>query len=163
MSPSYLNSEWCRRERETFLSEVKDRVAQGSVFVVYARNVNQATVPREFGDLIGVQFWTDDREAGTDRPLGMPDPMEPAYISKVLRLSHDLKRQFDQLRPALKVPNSAPPRTAESQDRPYVFVARTTEDLEEGEEELKGYLSQANVEILPQTWYPQSDRETFEA
>src|SRR4051812_47228618 len=47
MSPSYLNSEWCRRERETFLALVKDRVADGSVFLVHARRVPHEKIPIE--------------------------------------------------------------------------------------------------------------------
>src|ERR1041385_1104851 len=166
MSPSYLNSEWCRREREAFLRVVRDRVTAGSVFVVFVRNVERSDVPPEFGDLQGVQFWTwtEDPDAKTDRPLGYSNPLEQTYLNKVLQLSYDLKRQLDQLRTTVtRSAAGAPPRPAESPDRSCVFVARTTEDLEERETEIKAYLSQADVEILPQTWYPQTDLSTFEA
>jgi hypothetical protein len=43
-----------------------------------------------------------------------------------------------------------------------VFVARSTEDLEDREDELKTYLNQADVNVLPQTWYPQHDLAAFE-
>jgi hypothetical protein len=159
MSPSYVNSEWCRRERTAFLEQVKDRVGEGSVFVVFARDVNRADIPSEFGDLTGFRFWIQDADAGADRPLGVPDPSERAYISKLLQLSHDLKKQLELLRSAGTRPRAV---RAPSHDRPGVFVARSTEDLEDREDELRAYLSQAQINILPQTWYPQDDRTAFE-
>src|SRR5262245_4317790 len=45
MSPSYLRSDWCRRELNAFLSVVKDRVAAGSVFLVRARPVSRDLQP----------------------------------------------------------------------------------------------------------------------
>ena len=163
MSPSYLNSEWCRRERTAFLNLIGDRVAAGSVFVEIARNVNLNDVPAEFADLQGFQFWIDDKEASTDRPLGMLDRTEKGYINKILQLSHELGTHLARLRsnagrevkPILPV--------AQSPDGPCVFIARSTEDLEEKEEELKGYLSQAKINVLPQTWYSETDKATFEA
>jgi nucleotide-binding universal stress UspA family protein len=163
MSPGYLNSEWCAKERTAFLNLIGDRVAAGRVFVAFARNVDRSQVPKEFGDLVGFQFWIDDRDACTDRPLGMPDSTEKAYISKVLQLSHDLGAQLSQLRSSAGhdvKPNLPAPQPS---DGPYVFVARTTDDLDEREDELKGYLSQAKINVLPQTWYPQTDRSAFEA
>ena len=160
VSPAYLNSEWCRRERTAFLNLVQDRVAAGSVFVVFARDVARGDVPPEFGDLLGFQFWVKDAEAGTDRPLGMPDLSERAYITRLLSLSHDLKRQLERL----KAGGSQPAvRRAASPDVPAVFIASSTEDLEEREEELRAYLSQAGIAVLPETRYPQDDRAGFEA
>jgi len=161
VSPAYLNSEWCRRERTAFLGLIKDRVAAGSVFVVFARDVARAAVPPEFGDLLGFQFWVNDAEAGTDRPLGMADVSERAYITRVLQLSHDLKRQLERLRAGGTSRPAAPVVT--SADAPAVFIARSTEDLEDREDELKTYLSQAGIAVLPETRYPQGDRNAFEA
>jgi hypothetical protein len=45
MSPSYLRSDWCRRERNAFLSVVRNRVAKGSVFLVRARPVAHGDQP----------------------------------------------------------------------------------------------------------------------
>jgi hypothetical protein len=163
MSPGYLNSDWCQRERRAFLKVVRDRVGVGNVFLVFARDVKSTDVPPEFGDLVGFRFWIEDAEAGTDRPLGMPDLTERAYISKVLQLSHDLKDQLECLKAASVRGRDPEPRIAPGHDRPSVFLARTTEDLEDREDELRGYLSQAQITVLPQTWYPQSDAAAFEA
>src|SRR5262249_11033654 len=150
MSPGYLNSEWCRRERTAFLNLIRDRVAAGSVFIAFARDVPRATLPAEFGDLLCFRFWIQDDEVGADRPLGILDPTERAYISRLLQLSHDLKQQLERLRS-----NGGQPAIAKtpSPDQPAVFVARSTDDLEDREDEVKSYLSQASITILPKTRY----------
>src|SRR5882724_4958573 len=57
MSPSYLKSEWCSRERNAFLSHVNERIDTGNVFVVHAREVDRQAIPAEFGGLLGYPFW----------------------------------------------------------------------------------------------------------
>jgi hypothetical protein len=164
MSPSYLNSLWCRRERTAFLELIKDRAGSGRVFVVFAREVPRKDVPPEFGDLEGFRFWIQDEEARADRPLGVPDLAERAYITKLLQLSHDLKKQLEQLKAAGELPQArSVPTTTSSPDGTAVFVARSTDDLEEREDELKSYLSQAGIAILPQTRYPQDNQGAFAA
>jgi TIR domain len=160
MSPSYLNSEWCRRERAAFLGLIRDRVATGSVFIVFVRDVPRAGMPSEFGDLIGFRFWIQDDEARADRPLGIPDLTERIYISRLLQLSHDLKQQLERMKSSRGQPSI---RGGPAPDQRAVFVARSTEDLEDREDELRTYLSQAEIAVLPQTRYAQNDRAAFEA
>jgi hypothetical protein len=157
MSPAYLHSEWCRRERTAFLGLVQDRVAAGRIFIVFAREVQRTALPSEFGDLEGFRFWVQDAEAGADRPLGFFDLSERSYIAKVVQLSHDLKRQLEAMR------TNGGRRADRLTPGPCVFVARSTDDLEDREEELKAYLNQAGMTVLPQTWYPQHDRAAFES
>jgi hypothetical protein len=149
MSPGYLNSEWCRRERSAFLSMVKGRVENGSVFVVRAREVDRGEVPTEFGDLLGFEFFAKDRR-GADSPLRLG---EKRATGKIVDLSYSIKEQVQRMVSAAATNRAAP----------YVFVARSTEDLEEREEELRAYLSQHGIGVLPQkTWYPQTERRAFE-
>src|SRR5262245_32100122 len=162
MSPSYLQSDWCQREREAFLSLVRNRVAQGCVFVVEAREVHSTNYPSEFGDLVPVKFWVMDPDSDTDRPLGVPSPDEERYYKRLLKLSHLVKNQIELLanKQVLRqeiVDIQAPP-TGET-----VFVARSTEDLEDREDEVRTYLSQFGIGVLPQTLYSQTDPAAFEA
>jgi hypothetical protein len=196
MSPAYLNSKWCQRERNAFLSIVKDRIRDGSVFIVHAREIEPGTIPDEFCDLIGFPFWTKDPEVGAERPLGMPDPNEAAFVKKIYGLSHDLKKQLNKLHAKYGTSGSAPPpfssapppfssappptgsKAPSAVPRPRVsavsptpppppprqpvYVARSTEDLEEREDELKAYLDQSGFEVLPANRYPQSSADDFE-
>jgi hypothetical protein len=152
MSPGYLNSTWCASERDSFLSSLRDRVTQGSVFVVHQREVSRESIPPELRDLVGYSFFCREREAGPDRPLALADGQK--FMSKLYELSVGIQTQAQRLKT---------PGLAAAPAGPFVFVARATEDLEDREDELRGYLSQAGLAVLPQKWYSQTDRALFEA
>jgi hypothetical protein len=158
MSPAYLNSEWCKRERDTFLELVKQRVNDGSVFIVHARDVERASMPSEFGDLEGFRFWTLDKEVGSDRPLGIFDPGEPEFVRRIFALSHKLKEQLYRAQKSSAIKTALGAVSSAS-----VFLARTTEDLEEREEDLRTYLEQQGYQTLPRARYPQDSLESYEA
>jgi hypothetical protein len=160
MSPSYVASEWCARERNAFLSLAQDCVATGRIFIVGYRDTDRTAIPREFGDLKGYKFWAQDPAAGgVTRPLGLTDGKEAGYLNGLFNLSDNLARKLKEMRAARTSPTEpGPSRSAE-----YVFVARSTEDLEPREEELIGYLTQAGLSILPETWYPDDNEHAFEA
>jgi len=161
MSPSYLQSEWCGRERDQFLGLVKDRVAEGCVFLAEARQVSstEARYPGAFRDLMPVKFWTDDPDSQTDRPLGVPDPDEPQYAKRIFHLSQLIKTQLDGMVGRQAAPTVA---TTPAIEAGTVFVARATEDLEDQEEELRSYLGQLRIAVLPKTRYPQTGGDAYE-
>ena len=81
VSPSYVASEWCARERNAFLGFARDCVSEGRIFIVRCRDIDPQCLPPEFGDLIGFKFWTQDNDAGgVTRPLGLTDLKEQAYL-----------------------------------------------------------------------------------
>jgi hypothetical protein len=52
ISPGYLASEWCKRERESFLQLIRERIDSGSrVFVVEIDRLDRKNLPGEFRDL----------------------------------------------------------------------------------------------------------------
>jgi TIR domain len=161
MSPGYLASEWCTKERNAFLGLVRDCVSTGRIFIVNCRDTQRdrlTTVP-EFGDLLGFKFWTEDTEARTTRPLGVPDPKERAYLASVLNLSDCLAQTLR----GIKGNSNHAAQTVPQTNAKRVFVARTTDDLEAREEELRGYLTQAGLGILPEVWYPETTEQDFRA
>jgi len=164
LSPAYLKSEWCRRERNEFLAAVKDRVERGSLFLVRARPVDQGEIPPEFGALLGYSFSVLDPDMRAERPLGIPDPLEPKFIKRVFELSQDIKQQVARLNaePASPAPGTRTGAPAPTGTR-CVFVAPSTDDLADREDDLRAYLSQAGISVLPATWYPQTDAAAFEA
>ena len=162
MSPAYLQSDWCRREREAFLNLVHDRIAEGSVFVVEVREVNHSEYPKEFADLVPVSFWLKDPESKTDRPLGVPNPDEEKYYKRLLRLSYLIKCQMEHLVAKQSRPQDKEISPVAVGPSVTVYVARSTEDLEDREEELRSYLGQYGITVLPQTRYPQTDAAAFE-
>jgi hypothetical protein len=158
MSPSYIASEWCVSERNAFLGFARDYVAAGRIFIVRCRDTDPKAMPAEFGDLIGFKFWTQDTGAGgVTRPLGLTDLKEPAYFAGIINLSDKLAQKMKEMRAArVAGTHSAAPAAAE-----HIFLARSTDDLETREGELVGYLTQAGLRLLPETWYREDDEHEF--
>ena len=70
VSPAYLASEWCERERQTFLKLVDDRLQSNSrVFVVNKMMIEDHERPEEFRHLLGYQFWRQERKGSAPRTL----------------------------------------------------------------------------------------------
>jgi hypothetical protein len=75
--------------------------------------------------------------------LGIPT-LDDRYYKKVNKLCYDLAKELCELK-------SEEPR----QDaRPSVFLAEVTDDLESERDDVKDYLDQAGIRVLPETWYP---------
>lgn len=160
MSSGYLASEWCAKERSAFLGFVRDCVAEGRIFIVHCRETDRTAIPPEFGDLIGFKFWAQDPDAGgATRPLGLSDVKEHAYLSGVINLSDRLARTLKEIK-AAKKPEAGSIAAAAAE---YVFLARSTDDLETREDELVGFLTQAGLRILPESWYPEASEHAFRA
>jgi hypothetical protein len=148
MSEGYLASEWCARERNEFLNVARDRVAEGRVFILHCRDTDRKVRPREFADLLGYKFWTEDPDGGgAKRPLGWRNFKKPAYLRELLNLN-------DKLAPKLELKAQGPPANPVC-----VFLARSTDDLSDREEELKSHLIQAGLGILPETRYPDPEED----
>jgi TIR domain len=158
-SPSYLNSDWCARERNAFLTAVREKSAAGGrIFRVDFDKLDPSEFPPEFRDLLGYPFWIMDGN-GNPRTLGFPvvDPQrEPEYFTRLTKLKIELGKELERLRSA-KIDGTAPVPTA-----PAVFLAEVTDDLDDRREELDAYVKQAGLTVLPQTWYPRDDLATFQ-
>jgi hypothetical protein len=160
MSPSYIASEWCARERNAFLSVARDCVSEGRIFIVRCREVDRQFQPPEFGDLIGFKFWTHDADAGgVMRPLGLAGLKEPAYFAAVINLADKLSQKLNEIRAARTV--GAPPSVPAEIE--HVFLARSADDMETREAELVSHLTQAGLRILPETWYREDNEQEFRA
>jgi hypothetical protein len=161
MSPGYIASAWCARERNAFLAFARECVSDGRIFIVHCREIEPLALPPEFGDLIGFKFWTRAAGAGggVARPLGLTHVDEPAYFDSVINLSDRLARKLREMRAAgTGGVRSFAPTAAE-----HIFLARSTDDMEAREAELVGYLTQAGLGILPQAWYREDDHQEFRA
>lgn len=104
LSPGYLASEWCLREKDTFLALVRARRRTGSrIFLVERDRVELSDRPSELGDILGYRFWVPDQKDGTPLVLGMPfpDPRNPRqmpYFDELTRLAYDLAGELKALR-----------------------------------------------------------------
>lgn len=160
MSPGYVASEWCQREKETFLNIVKGRRRSGSrVFIVERDMVEDCDRPEEFKELSGYRFWKKEEGART-RILGVPkpnpeDPEDKDYYSKFNDLSCDLVAELKKL----KIAEEPSTKTKKLLDiGPTVFLAEVTDDLDPQRDNVKRYLNQVGVQVLPDICYSREPR-----
>ncbi len=172
LSPAYVASEWCRRESGTFLGHVRERVRSGTrVFVVERDTLKGEERPPEFGDLKGFRFWVPPSKGRPPRILGTPkpnpnDPRDIAYYDHLEELSIDIAEELKRLKRLAETGDGRAAPAAEPGDsRPAVFLAEVTDDLDPRRDEVKRYLDQAGVRVLPDTLYtldPSNFREAME-
>jgi hypothetical protein len=173
VSPGYLGSAWCGREREAFGAAVRDRVAAGSrIFRVESDEVELADLPSSFRETLGYKFWVRDRDQRAARTLGLPtpipsDPNGRLYFDRLLDLAQDLADVLKRLRaeaqtalPGPLTPEAGAMR-APSPASPAILLAETTDDLDPQREELRRYVIQAGVQVLPESFYPRDSVESF--
>ena len=100
LSPNYLASEWCTKEREAFWQLIKDRTDAGSrVFLVECEQVPK--ISDEFAELVGYRFWV--QEGRRTRTLGLPFPQftDNVYFDRLLDLREDLALELGRIDKAL--------------------------------------------------------------
>jgi hypothetical protein len=176
LSEAYLASGWCRREFTTF---VKNRgTASGRVFAVYADNVQREKLPEDLRDLMGYKFWTPETHGDPERRLGIPESRQSEldYCNIVLRMASDLAKQIERHRsnrqsvvpapvvspaPATETRTSTGSAGGATTNSPTIFLAEVTDDLDERWWEVKEYLEQQRVAVVPShsLSYPRDPRE----
>jgi hypothetical protein len=145
LSPGYLASKWCRLELSTFLAKAGQN--SGCIFLVEHDFVER---PEILSDLLGYKFWKYD-DFGQKRILGFPkpNPEESEYYQKLDDLANQLLDQIKLLKEKTISINTNDNNTVSIK----VFLAEVTYDLEERRTEIKRYLIQQGVQILPEAKY----------
>jgi TIR domain len=159
LSPGYIASQWCQDEAHMFA-----RACGGDpgrrLFVIEKEPLDDEPGPPAFGDRRAYRFWYRDR-AEQPRTFAIPQPRvdEIDYFRQIEDVARDLRNLCRDMRgnranqanaPVGAVPITAQPRPATS----GVFLAEVTDDLEFKREEVRRYLEQQSVSVLPQLSYP---------
>lgn len=154
LSPGYIASNWCLREKSAFLGAIGE-LRRSSVFLVEREPVGENEWPEEFKELRGYRFWIRNREGKPPRILGSPkpDPCDREYYMQVDDLCSELVDELKHMRMAGT--HAAPPFPAPSEpsSQTTVFLAQVTDDLETQRNNIRRFLGQLNVSVLPATWY----------
>jgi predicted MPP superfamily phosphohydrolase len=155
LSRGYLESEWCRLELSLFLAQVGEN--SGRVFVVERDEVER---PENLSDLLGYKFWVKD-DTGRTHTLAIPKPHpeEFEYYQKLDDLARDLSDQIKFLREAEKKKTIPIATVTPVLYEQTVFLALVSDDLEESRDEIKRYLEQQGVQILPKKHYSLFDND----
>jgi TIR domain len=168
LSKSYLASEWCREELALFLESAKQTGgARGRIFLVRLDTLDHDCWPEAFHGALGRKFF---EQANVDAPahtLGTPaanDPEQGRYFRLLDDLSGELAKKLLQMKQA--VDHETPPEPPPTDSSPAVFLAEATPDLDDWRDNIRRYLNQANIRVLPETYYdrtPQAFRTAMAA
>ncbi len=159
LSPAYLASTWCLKEMRLFIEAILrggGRVG-ARIFVV---EYDQVERPPDLGDLKGFRFWAKGPLGRSTRTLGIPrpGPDDRGYFDQLYDLRHDLAEALTRLK-VVAEDVSMPDGVG---DRPVVFLAEVTDDLDDHREEVRRYLLQAGLAVVPEGIYPR-DTAAFRA
>lgn len=159
MSPAYLESEWCKKEREQFFDILRRKGTNTRVFIIEIDEIDRSRYPIEISEhVIPYKFWKKENESKANT-LGFPSRSnDPEYSKRLVDISFDLAKELASIK---DVGLGAPPINQLMQGSAYkgsVFLAQVTDDLEEKREEIKRYLKDEGYRILPEdNWYPSYD------
>jgi hypothetical protein len=175
LSESYLTSEWCQRELALFLDAAKQTGgATGRIFLVRLDTLEYNRWPAAFHGLLGQQFFEQANVDAPARTLGTPSANDPGghlYFQRLDDLSVELAKKLLQMKQAAEIAAAAPgtqelPGSQPSNNPPAVFLAEATPDLDDLRDNVRRYLNQANIRVLPEAYYdrtPQAFRTAMEA
>jgi hypothetical protein len=153
LSPAYVESEWFRCQIDGILDVVKSQVrARSRVFVVERDRLDDEKPPTAFEDLGGYRFWVVEREGGYPRTLGEPGP-ERLYHQILNTLAHELAQELKKLKTASVEP-VVEDKTLAPDIIGTVLLGEGTDDLYFIREEVKHYLEQFRIKVLPEVPYP---------
>jgi hypothetical protein len=164
LSPGYFASS-CRSELDIFLRQVGSD--SGRIFVVEKGFIEREQKPPELQKLSGYPFWVKNQDTDKIRTLGVPKPnpeREPEYYQKLDDLARELAKELgnlkEQIESAPLVTLVSPPQTPKE----TIFLAEVTDDLTRSRDQVKRYLEQQGLQVLPSTpYYFHTEAELHEA
>jgi hypothetical protein len=164
LSPGYVASQWCQDEARMFARGC-DGDPGRRLFVIEKAPLDNEAGPPAFAGRRAYRFWYSDR-AEQPRTFAIPQPHidEIDYFRQIEDVARDLRDLCREMRSnQAKVPVTVAPVIAQSRmGDSGVFLAEVTDDLEFRREEVRRYLEQQSVSVLPQLNYPLG-RAEFEA
>ena len=175
LSESYLTSEWCRQELALFLEAAEHTSGStGRIFLVRLDPLDYNRWPEAFHGLLGQKFFEQATADAPARTLGTPaanDPGQQLYFQRLDDLSSELATKLLQMKQAAEIAMVSPETQASREppppdNTPAVFLAEATPDLDDLRDNIRRYLTQANIRVLPETYYdrtPQAFRTAMAA
>jgi hypothetical protein len=147
LSPSYFNSEYCRRERE-FFHAFAERTGQAAI-ASKSRIVKVAKFfvpleqyPRDLEEMLEFRFYAP--VAGTSRYRELHLHEDPAVRELYDTRVDDVAQEATAILGAIEARAAAPSRGS-------VYLAETTSDLLDKRDEIRRYLTQLGYDVMPRT------------
>jgi len=165
LSPRYVNSDWCRREMNTFCQVAEatggSRIGDKSrLFKVIKTPLPLERHPPEVQPLLGYEFFCLDPETGRAQELdqGFGPEVQAKYWQKLDDLAYDLCNLLQLLS------DHATQAQAAGAIKGNVYLAETSSDLQEQREAIRRDLLHQGYRVLPDRQPPSwkaVDWETF--
>ena len=163
-SPAYLRSEWCDRERSAFCQKATNR--QSGIFLVGMEPIDQGKLPTTLRDLNPYEFYRTLDDGRTTRPLrtDFQQDKEPYYNRLSQLVQHVAEHLGRSLGTARAAPTATAPAAKEADpSRRSVLLLDVTDDLLERRAQLKDYLEQEGIAVLPARRYSRDDMDLHRA
>lgn len=150
LSPAYMESDWCRQEREAFISAMSGRpLGDKRVFLIDLGKVDPKERPEAFRGPLGFKFYDQD-----GRKFGHPLPnvkfeRHLAFFDAVPSIAEELAKRLEELGVGTemqhRVDDGPPPDPIAT-----VYLAETTEDLDDQRREVALDLKQHGFRVIPE-------------
>ncbi|MCB1895069.1 MAG: toll/interleukin-1 receptor domain-containing protein [Zoogloeaceae bacterium] len=158
-TPSYVNGSWTRRELEAFTEQAQ---FQDRLFVIEMSPLDSlGDYPPPIDTKPRAKFW--HRPTAESRvPLPLDPQIDPQlYTQRLLDFAEHVRKrllalhQQSHIAPAPPAREDSPAKGNGDPNRCTVLLAQATDELEFEREQVKSYLQQMNVSVLPEGDYPQ--------
>jgi len=150
ISPRYLNSEWCVRELQTFLTLAAGSASGSNVFKVTKTPVEPRSQPPELREFLGYEFFLETASGKTHEfyPSDAADrEQKTGFWQQLDDLAQDIGKTL-AARSLLPDPKPA--------GRKIIYLAQTTTDLRVTRDNVKRELVQRGHSIVPDRELPPS-------
>jgi hypothetical protein len=150
-STAYSKREWTKRELDAFLRGAPD--SQRLFAVEYLPLDAGETQPHPLNDRKRLKFWdVDEMSSLAAMPLTLKDRV---FRNRIHDLADQIKKQLvafkvaEEVRPAISRAAEVIADDGARRSKGIVFLAQTTDDLEEERNQLRRYLEQFGFLVLP--------------
>jgi TIR domain len=156
-SPAYLRSEWCDRERNAFCQRT---TRQSGIFLVGLEPIDQSKLPATLRDLNAYPFYRTLDDGRTTRPLrtDFQQDKEP-YYNRLSQLVQHIAERLSRSMSDARAHAVAHAGTEADQTKRSVLLLDVTDDLLERRAQLKDYLEQEGIAVLPAKRYSRDDMD----
>jgi hypothetical protein len=158
-SQGYLESAWCKHEREIFLQAMHDRLdSDRRLFLVEIDRVDSDRRPDGLRRINHLRFWEETSDGNPMRfGLPVPNPSWENHLSfyrQVAELGRQMANHLRHIK-RLEQGSEEPDSTSSAVgDGRLVFLADVTDDVVDVRNEVAAYLSQFGVRTVPDSPLP---------
>lgn len=154
-SRAYATRDWTQKELAAFSKTDPDLLR---LFAVECLSLNEGdTYPDPLENHARLPFWrTNEPHSTTPMPLS---PASETFRAQIHDLAEHISLQLKALNNSQTIP---PPSVVTDQPSPnnkYVLLAQVTDDLEDDRDQVRRYLQQFNITVLPENTYPQGGND----